>query len=120
MSSDPDDVRSMSAADLKRRLDLGERLVVLDVRQDDERAFCSIAMPDDARDLHVPLGDVQARLDPIRRAASSGPLVVYCHHGVRSLAAARWLAAQGVGDVHNLEGGIDAWSTGVDPNLPRY
>ena len=58
-----------------------------------------------------------------RRSAAVGsgrPLIVYCHHGVRSLATARWLVAQGIPDVANLEGGIDAWSRTVDPAVPRY
>ena len=111
----PLDVRS-----LKRRLDRGEPLAVLDVREDDERAFCSIPLPPTAVDLHVPMGQVAARIEEIRAAAEAAPLVVYCHHGIRSMSVATWLARRGVGGVHNLDGGIDAWSTEVDPAVRRY
>ncbi len=113
-------VPQLSPLDFKRRLDSGAPLAVLDVREDDERAICSVPVPPTATDLHVPMNQIPARLDDLRAAASAGPLVVYCHHGVRSLMVARWLAANGVPGVLNLDGGIDAWSLGVDPDLPRY
>ena len=105
---------------LKRRLDTGAPIAILDVREDHERAFCALPLPPTATDLHVPMNQVPAQLDALRAAATAAPLVVYCHHGVRSLMVARWLAAQGVTGVENLDGGIDAWSLGVDPSLPRY
>jgi len=113
-------VPQLSPFEFKRRLDSGAPLAVLDVREDDERTLCAVPVPPTATDLHVPMNQVPARLDDLRAAASAGPLVVYCHHGVRSLMVARWLAANGVPDVLNLDGGIDAWSLGVDPALPRY
>lgn len=120
MPPQPADVATLTAIGLKRRLDSGERLAVLDVREDDERELCAIAVPGDAVDLHVPMGQVPARFDEIAAAASEGPLVVYCHLGMRSMVVARWLAARGVAGLHNLDGGIDAWSVDVDPSLPRY
>lgn len=65
----------------------------------------------------LPLGeleDLRATLDPSR------DVVVYCHHGARSLAAARQLSAAGFSKVGHLEGGIDRWSLEIDPTLPRY
>ena len=47
-------------------------------------------------------------------------LITYCHHGVRSLEAAKFLASRGFGNVRSLSGGIDAWATDIDPSLPRY
>lgn len=120
MPSEPPDVARMAAGDLKRRLDRGEAVAVLDVREEDERAFCAIPLPPAVRDLHVPMGLVSSRLEEIRREAGAAPLVVYCHLGMRSLVVARWLASQGLDQVHNLDGGIDAWSTAVDPSVPRY
>jgi rhodanese-related sulfurtransferase len=113
-------VGSMTAPELKGRLEHGEPLTVLDVREDDERAFAAIALPGGMVDLHIPLGDVRLRFDEIQRAAEGRPLVVYCHHGQRSMVAATWLARRGLADVHNLEGGIDAWSTSVDRAIRRY
>jgi rhodanese-related sulfurtransferase len=113
-------VDALTAVQLKERLDRGEPLTVLDVREDDERAACAIPLPPTARDLHIPMHDVSERLEDVRRAVGPDPLVVYCHHGVRSLSVARWLARQGLGGVSNLTGGIDAWSTEVDPGVRRY
>lgn len=107
-------VGQLSVDELRERLDCGEPLILLDVREDDERAYCAIA----AGGLHVPLRQVPAELETIR--AAGAPLVVYCHHGVRSMTAAAWLAQQGIAPVYNLQGGIDAWSTRVDPSVPRY
>jgi rhodanese-related sulfurtransferase len=120
MPPDAAAVGRMTADELKGWLDRGEPVAVLDVREDDERAFCAIAVPPTVADLHIPLGRVMSRLAEVRRAAAAAPLVVYCHHGVRSLAVAQWLAAQGVDRVQNLDGGIDAWSVRVDPAVPRY
>ncbi len=50
----------------------------------------------------------------------SAPLLVQCHHGVRSAQAAAFLLRAGFTDVHNVAGGIDAWSVEVDPAVPRY
>jgi rhodanese-related sulfurtransferase len=98
----------------------GAPLTLLDVREPAERSFASIPVPEGVADLFVPMREVAARVDEIHQAASRGPVVVYCHHGVRSMAVARWLAAQGLGPIVNLKGGIDAWSIDVDPRVPRY
>src|SRR4051812_5904162 len=113
-------VSRMTVDELKDRLDRGAAVAVLDVREDAERAVCAIPLPPTATDLHVPMGQVAARLRALRAAAEAAPLVVYCHLGVRSMTVAHWLSGHGVRGVHNLEGGIDAWSERVDPSLPRY
>lgn len=105
---------------LRQRLDAGEPLTLLDVREPRERVFCAIAAPPTAADLHIPMREVPARLDDIQAALARGPLVVYCHHGVRSMAVAEWLADRQPGAILNLRGGIDAWSTEVDPEVRRY
>jgi rhodanese-related sulfurtransferase len=48
------------------------------------------------------------------------PIIVHCHHGVRSLRVTHWLRDRGFAAVSSMQGGIDAWSTEVDPNVPRY
>ena len=113
-------VATLTAVELKTRLDGGESITVLDVREDDERAFSAVPLPATARDLHIPMNLVPSRLDELRASAGQDPLVVYCHHGVRSMNVARWLVRQGLARVHNLTGGIDAWSQSVDPSVPRY
>jgi adenylyltransferase/sulfurtransferase len=88
-------------------------VVLLDVREPWEHQLAR------CRELLVPLGELAQRAADV--AVPSGALVVtYCHHGVRSLSAARWLAAAGWPHVVSLAGGIDAWSRSVDPLVPRY
>lgn len=105
---------------LKDRLDRGEPLALLDVREDDERLYCALPAPPSVADLHVPMGEIQARFDEIIAATAGRPVVVYCHHGVRSMVVAAWLSRLGVPGIENLEGGVDAWSERVDPSFPRY
>ncbi|HEY0972221.1 MAG TPA: molybdopterin-synthase adenylyltransferase MoeB [Gemmatimonadales bacterium] len=65
----------------------------------------------------VPLGEVPEAAGRLDRERD---LVVYCHHGMRSHAAAEYLRTQGFRRVRNLTGGIDRWSREVDPGVPRY
>lgn len=86
--------------------------LLLDVREAWEFEHCAI---DGA--THMPMGMVPARsseLDPDQ------PVVCICHHGMRSMQVAGFLAQRGFSQVHNLTGGVDAWSLQVDPKLPRY
>lgn len=105
---------------LRQRLDAGEFLTLLDVREPDETAYCKIGVPVTARLLSIAMREVPTRLGEIDEALARGPLVVYCHHGVRSLAVAEWLCERQSGEISNLSGGIDAWSVEVDPGVPRY
>jgi rhodanese-related sulfurtransferase len=101
--------------DVKRRLDSGEAMILLDVREPDEFAVCSIH----GAQL-VPMNTVPSRLPEIQRMAESHLLVVYCHHGVRSLNVAQWLRRQGVENCQSMDGGIERWSLEIDPAVPRY
>ena len=97
---------------LKARLDRGDRVFILDVREAAE-----IAVAPFPGASHIPMGDISARLtelDPGRET------VVVCHHGVRSAQVAMYLARIGFERVLNLSGGIDAWSQTADPAIPRY
>jgi rhodanese-related sulfurtransferase len=100
-------------ADLKHLLDAGERVYLVDVRNYDEYAYCHL--PDS---LLVPLPELAARIDEVDPPAEA-KVVVYCHHGVRSLSGAAILRHAGH-DAASLSGGIDAWSLTVDPAVPRY
>jgi rhodanese-related sulfurtransferase len=120
MPASPDPIPDLSPRELRRRLDAGEPLTLLDVREPRERAYCAIAAPATAGDLHIPMREVPARLGEIRAALARGPLVVYCHHGVRSLAVAEWIAERQPGFILNLQGGVEAWSVEVDPAVRRY
>ena len=88
--------------------------VVIDCRETIERETCSIAGT-----IHIPMGDVPSRLPELEDHADS-PVVVYCHHGVRSLQVVAFLKEAGFTNVRSLAGGIDRWSIEIDPTIPRY
>ncbi len=107
----PPPVLQMSARDLKAKLDAGEPLELIDVRGPEERAIASIAGArawDEATDRH---------LDSLPKDTM---IVCHCHKGGRSQQAAEYLRRKGFTNVHNVTGGIDAWSLEVDPKVPRY
>ena len=69
----------------------------------------------------IPMREIPERLADLRAAYGAGqPLACLCHHGMRSLQVANYLAQNGFGEVVNLQGGIDAWSQQVDPSVARY
>jgi len=115
--SEPIELTAPAVAD---RLRAGDPITLLDVREPAERAFAAIPAPSSSGDLFIPMGEAPSRIDEIREALARGPVIVYCHHGVRSMMVAQWLAAQGLDGAINLAGGIDAWSVEVDPTVPRY
>jgi rhodanese-related sulfurtransferase len=90
-----------------------ERPLIVDVRNPDEVRIASIR-----GSLHVPLNELPARLDEVRELAER-PVVVLCHHGVRSYHAAAFLDSVGI-PAASLRGGIEAWAADVDPRMPRY
>ena len=68
------------------------------------------------------MGQIVDSIETIRVhvASAAAPVIVYCHHGVRSMAVAQWLSAQGITNIYNLQGGIDAYSLQADKSVPRY
>ena len=119
-SGPPPSVPELPSLDLRQRLDRGETLTLLDVREPGERAFCAIPCRGNVRRPAYPHAQIPAHLDEIQAAAAGGPLVVYCHHGIRSRHVAEWLADRGLTGILNLRGGIDAYSLETDPAVPRY
>jgi len=108
----------LRAAELQARLQQGEPLQVVDVREAQELELAALDQPV----IHLPLSRSQEWLDQIPALLDrQRPVVVLCHAGMRSWQFASWLIeAQGYEDVWNLEGGIEAWSVEVDPSVPRY
>jgi adenylyltransferase/sulfurtransferase len=100
---------------LKARLDAGDRMWVLDVREPHEAAICRIAGA-----TLIPLGELAKRIDEIPRGESAPDVVVHCKMGGRSAKAVRLLRDQGFTRVSNLTGGILAWIDRVDPSQPKY
>ena len=107
-------VRRISAAELKAMRDRGDPVTLIDVRQPEEYAIARIG-----GGVLIPMMELSVRLGEIQPDDGT-TVVVYCHHGVRSLKAAYYLAQSGLDNVASLEGGIEAWSLLVDPAVPRY
>lgn len=112
-----DQVRPAALADwLQQHAAGGPPPVVLDVREALELRLATVA-PQGFELLHIPMNQVPARLaelDPAR------PVACLCHHGTRSQRVALFLEANGFDAVANIAGGIDQWSSELDPRVPRY
>lgn len=101
----------ISPAELKEKIDRGEPVLLLDVREPAERAVASIG------GTLLPMRELPKHFGELDRARE---IVVYCHTGGRSQRAVEFLYEQGFANVKNLVGGIDAWSATVDRSIPRY
>ena len=103
----------ITATELKQRLDNGEDIQLIDVREADEVVIATIPNA-----VHIPLGQVLSRaseIDPTRET------VIHCKMGGRSAKAIEALKRSGfAGNLINLKGGITAWSNEVDPSVPKY
>ena len=101
--------------EVKRRLDKGEKVKLIDVREPFEHQLTRI----EGAEL-IPMNTVPQRVQEIDGQAESATLVIFCHHGMRSLNVAEWLRRQGVENCQSMSGGIDRWSLEIDPKVPRY
>ena len=106
-------IEEISATELKRRLDAGDDIQLIDVRQPEEWAFAKI----EGAKL-IPLGELMSRKDEIEQGRET---VIHCKAGMRSARAVQALQQSGSkGELKNLKGGITAWSNEVDPKVPKY
>jgi rhodanese-related sulfurtransferase len=101
--------------DIQRRIAAGEKLLLVDVREPAEFQVARIP----GAEL-IPMRTVPAQLQRLEAAADDSTVIVYCHHGVRSLNVVNWLREQGVSGCQSMAGGIDRWSLQIDPSVPRY
>ena len=104
----------IDAAAVKQMLDGGEKLLLVDVREQDEHDIARIPGA-----TLIPMKQIPTSLERLE-AYRDGRIVVHCHHGGRSMRVTQWLRQQGYANVQNLTGGIDAWSQQVDASVPRY
>lgn len=103
---------SIEVEELKSRLDGGEGLALLDVREPAELEICRFD-----GSIDIPLQTLPSRAAELPR---DRVLVVVCHHGMRSEQATFWLRANGFRNATNLNGGIHAWATRIDPSMRTY
>jgi adenylyltransferase/sulfurtransferase len=104
-------IPEMQPEELKHRINAGEDIFVLDVREPHEYQICNI------KGQLIPLGDLPQR---VHELDSSREIVVHCRSGVRSTKAVDFLRQVGFKRVSNLAGGILAWAERIDPSLPKY
>jgi rhodanese-related sulfurtransferase len=109
--------------DLLANIEITPREVKDLLARDDKVLFVDVREPWEYDAAHIegsvliPLGQIPSNL---ARLENAGQLVLFCHHGMRSLDAAAWLRAQGVEAAKSMSGGIERWSTEIDPSVPRY
>ncbi len=106
-----DDIQ-IEPKELKVKMDTGTKVLVVDVREPWEHQIASIAGA-----TLVPLNTLPANMKMFEGAEE---VVIFCHHGMRSLNAAAWLRSQGVDGARSLTGGIERWSTEIDARVPKY
>jgi len=107
-----DRLPSIKPAELKRRFDAGEKLVLLDIREPHEWDICRLPGA-----TLIPPAEFPSRISSLDSADS---IVLYCKNGGRSGAALRLLREAGFAKAVNVEGGLDAWAADVDPTFPKY
>lgn len=105
-------MRSITPRELKSRLEHGEPLALVDVREPGEHAICAIP-----GSRLIPMDEVPRR---IRELDPDVETVVVCHHGIRSAHVIAHLESRGFHKLVNLRGGIDAWAREVDPTMRTY
>jgi rhodanese-related sulfurtransferase len=102
-------------SEVKRRMEAGEQLQLVDVREPHEERVAAI----NGATL-IPMRTVPANLQKIEGMADDAAVIVFCHHGMRSLQVVNWLREQGVSNCQSMAGGIDRWSLEIHPAVPRY
>lgn len=104
-------MRQVTVEEAHVLLSSGARLQLVDCRQEWEHRICHLP-----GDKLLPLGELADRTEELDPAV---PVLVYCHHGIRSINAAVYLESIGFSAM-SMHGGIDAWSLRIDPAVPRY
>src|SRR5580700_2053488 len=102
----------IAPCDVDELIRRGEKFLFVDVREGWEFETSHI----EGATL-IPLREIPGHLSKFEDADQ---VVLFCHHGIRSLDAAAWLRSQGVESARSMAGGIERWSAEIDPNVPRY
>ncbi|HHZ65136.1 MAG TPA: molybdopterin-synthase adenylyltransferase MoeB [Flavobacteriales bacterium] len=111
-STEEIDIKEISVEELRSRLNNAEDIQIIDVREHDEYELCNLG-----GEL-IPLGEIEEKIDHI---STQKPVVVHCHHGMRSQKAIEKLLTNACkADLYNLKGGIHDWATKIDLNMPTY
>lgn len=103
----------ISVEEVKQLMDEGESFFLVDCREPSEHAHCQIESA-----TLIPMNETPEKVETFRE--QKGRVVVFCHHGGRSLYVTQYLRGQGIECVQSMAGGIDRWSVVVDPEISRY
>jgi sulfur-carrier protein adenylyltransferase/sulfurtransferase len=109
-----DELPEITVGELKEKLDAGEEVAILDVRDPHEYEVANL---EEQGAKLIPLGELTARLSELNQ---NDEIAVHCKTGGRSARAVKILQDAGFGNVYNVKGGITAWSKEIDPSVPRY
>lgn len=111
--SEPPTMKSLSPSELKQKLDSQEDVFLLDVRNLNEYEICHLEQA-----VLIPMNTIP---NNVKRIPTDRPVVVYCHHGMRSASVIQFLEQNhDLPNLYNLSGGIEAWARDIDPNMQRY
>jgi len=104
----------ISCQQVEQQLQDGKQFLLLDCREEEEHALVAL------RDAQLlPMSQLQQRVNELADHKKK-PVVVFCHHGMRSAQVAAWLRQQGFPLAQSLSGGIDRWAIEVEPGMVRY
>tara|TARA_B100000965_G_scaffold331894_1_gene296224 strand:+ start:609 stop:926 length:318 start_codon:yes stop_codon:yes gene_type:complete len=105
-------MQTITPETLKERLDNGEKLTLVDVRESWEFSICKIEGA-----VNINMSDSEKLLNDLN---SDDEIVTICHHGMRSFQVATFLESNGFNNVINLDGGIDLWAKTIDSDMAQY
>jgi rhodanese-related sulfurtransferase len=108
------EVANLNPGEVQDRMATTDPPLLLDVREPEEWDICHLQQA-----IRISLTELPEQAPGIL-TEKDRPIIVYCHHGVRSLHAAKWLVANGYEQVSHLAGGIDRWSRELNPSIPMY
>tara|TARA_B110000037_G_C17084184_1_gene491262 strand:+ start:521 stop:835 length:315 start_codon:yes stop_codon:yes gene_type:complete len=104
-------MKEITVVELKARLDAGDDIQIIDIRESNEYDYCNIGAQ------HIPMGEIMENLELL---AKDKDVVLHCKSGGRSGAMTQALMTRGYANVINLTGGILAWADQIDPSIPKY
>jgi len=105
-------MQEISVQELQTRLNAADQPLLLDVRESWEFSLCHID-----GSTSIPMGNIPNVLDELDPRQET---VVICHHGVRSRHVCQFLAHSGFSNLYNLTGGVQAWASEIDTQMPTY
>ena len=105
-------MQTIPAEELKKKLDTGEKPILLDVRESWEFSICKIK-----NSINISMSNPEKLINELN---TDDEIIVICHHGMRSFQVCEFLEENGFKDVLNLDGGIDSWAKTIDKDMPQY